>query len=450
MVEPKFSIGANGFKLYSESGEPSEQNRIARCKIFSKNDEYICSGVVAPIQRNIKNFDINNYFCLDIPFNSTQINVISLKNEEEEQSIFISTNQNINAYNAKFTSPIFSNNYKNETKTLGHLFETLISTFLDEKFKITFDDYKKSLTDYGSIDVWWICEQSRTLFPFREKNIIKYAYTIHSSGKIMYKLDFFEQQDMNNLFQKINSNIPTSLLAFQQADGHVNTLTPYKIVNDAYEDLMNALNNDPNFIRRIVLLLRFVYSKQSEIDEYHNSIDLKKEGLFRIQNITPQLAEYYLKVLIRYNPTFAFLTLFLFERFYLRVEDNFYNKVLKNNKLTNWAPNLIYVLKKKKENKKYLNRFDIEDAVLKSLTPTKICEFLIKEINDIETIYTNNKNFNRQYLAKKMMFDYGCMDVYKNMFNFQEHEQWFKDDSEHYKTVILNNTIFLTFLNAVQ
>ena len=261
------------------------------------------------------------------PINSTLISVLCL-NYEGNKTPFVSTNQCMNAYLSKYTSPLKPYELGS---SYGEIWETLM------KMNNLYNDYMKEVSDYdvNTTDVWWICEALRTETPLFGGHVLKYAYSIMPNGNVVFNSKYFVVEDREILAKEIaDTNVPASLYSLMTLDPNVplnvNNTISITIVNEKYVDIQKAVGNEPNIIRRVVALIQFAKWEQKQIDDYYQQLEMKNRGfkdMHRVEHMTSEIAIEYLIKLFWYNPTMVWLSFYLYERLIDHLESSYHDHI---------------------------------------------------------------------------------------------------------------------------
>ena len=250
----------------------------------------------------------------------------------------ISTNQCIDAYQSRFNSPFST------ASSLGNLWEILM------KKANVYDKYVKYMDqcEPGHVDVWMIGDMAMIGYDY-----ISLSMTIRSNGDVIspdftsnveidrsggtnipfgsfYSGEYF--QDVYDgwcdrlVYEFNNSPMPRSRVIYGTGianDGeklNVSNMITIKLINGTYKTFNGAMGNDPNPMRRICNLMKLcslteeaissIYNEQDNINRATNSYIIRKED-----DMTSQMAESYLAMLLKFNPSITICTFFLYERF---------------------------------------------------------------------------------------------------------------------------------------
>lgn len=340
------------YNCYSSDGKQSLQFDHARCLITKsvgrEQEEYVCRAANMPYevvadtkeaQDLYSKYNLNAEHAIQVPFGSTQINVLTLENESRP-SVYIATNQMLDARQSKFNgqfrqvnfADLFLNciaNIKFEANIVENLGETAgnVVNFATIYFE---ECVKKPI---GSMDCWFVCQSCKSENPEQDDDVLTYGYSIDPNGNIFKNVDLIRLTKKLEKFDQINDeNRPMSFLIFNEP--HVNAKV-FKVVNCFYKNLKMVLNNHPDIVKRFLTLMHFVYlDNDDEIQDYirleYVKFERKEPHMNRI------VAREYLHRLAQYNPSVALFTIFGLYKVVEKVEFNAKHSKVPNH-LINWV-----------------------------------------------------------------------------------------------------------------
>jgi hypothetical protein len=338
-VENYFGI----YKLKSDNYKPIEKiqlidDPVRRGWVFDLDDNFVCRGTDMPLEMKINEAQV--YYdqlyehllffrpCME----PVTIMVMRLLNNKGEPEIYITTNQRMNARHSKFVSPFIE-----KSSSHGQLFEdTLEAHGYLQKYKETFIQEL-----FGTIDVWWIVPNDRSHYPFNCGDLVKFAYRIASGGKIKAVNDdgliFHPAQysclisDRNQAFYFLDPNSNpcclSALMTKKRVDENGDDITDdltvsnciaINIVNNEYERVKKAVNNEPDLMCRLILLMQ--YYDCDNVDALYEKSKIDTKGnMFRREEMDREKAMDFIKILLWYNPTFMWMGFLMFNRLAYRV-----------------------------------------------------------------------------------------------------------------------------------
>jgi hypothetical protein len=418
-----YTMRSGKFRAYNEGIVP-------RGCVY-QDDKFICRATNMPIEVGIVgaqeyyNLLYEDFILCRPTMDVVQILVYRLENNRREPEVYIATNQYMNAYCSKFSSPLLPQ-YSNVTH--GSMFETILHR---ENY---FEEYieKMKREPFKTIDVWWIVTDERCDMPFSRGDQAKFAYRILPNGDLKY-FDAIDAQNFTcihgekfsavgnrtSLLGKVltTQDFPMCATAFMipkivdeegneytPAPANVNNVVVLNITNNTYDTIKKAVNNEPNLMNRVVLLMQYCLAKdQQKIDDIFNfAFQSTITNMFRKEAMTRELAELYLKTLMWYNPTYTWCAIYMFSKLVDHVEHEYVTWKCNGCKFvqgkTFWAKCLLNLSKmfkdRKSENyqtKVVLTRKDVENMILGKFTCFDITRYMLSEIkllSDVDTAHS--------------------------------------------------------------
>jgi hypothetical protein len=305
---------------------------IHRALIYDQ-DKFVCRGVDMPVEALITDLDLDTKLKADnfvlkksivLPFNATQLYVVNLKNfSDDDAQVFISTNQKMNAGESKFNSKLTNRNC-----TYGTVFENILRS------KNIYDEYMSEMKQmsFKTMDVWWLSIEERSQIPFT-KDVLVYGFRIDCNQNINFELN-----GVNDLCNRVsnhpnilqgtcvfNDYLPSNVLNLYAPESEIlnlNNVRIVKFVNEKYDKVYKALNNEPNLIKRIVCLLQFAHATTDTISLFYDK-ESAKGDVYRRENIDANIAVEYLKEILRYNPPIFWISLYLINKLIDHVYNNY-------------------------------------------------------------------------------------------------------------------------------
>lgn len=416
------------YYIESQNGKPTIDfekkvvNTFTRGSIYTDKKEFVCKGPDMPIEVSVNDFQVKKYledyynfiFCNEVPFNQVQIIVVNLLDSFGKIQTFVTTNQKINAGESRFDSKLAT---KASEMSHGLLFENCLGEF-----------YKQYMNDFGKLpfktrDVWWICPSERSSEPF-SGDVAKFGFRIDGND-VLDPSPRFEQ--FNSITEFVLNEdepmsftcgyIPKATLGETQSDATVNNTLFVKFVNDRYSTLQKALNNEPDVMKRIFSLSRFMRAKPAETEEYYatlsRNVASKKRGdRHRTEEMSREIAIQHLRVLSGYNPTMFYVSLILFTRLTDRVLENYYSGAIGQQiwaSFSNELRKLRFVDREVVGDVLLMMKFDVDTIVEKMKS---------------EMGYMLVNTFSRESVdLKRYLFNYANVEVVKKLFGVGD--EWF-------------------------
>lgn len=435
------------YSLCCEKGIPSFEKRIRRGIIFGSDNKQILEYPSTPIQilfDSRQNLETNLF--LECELNSVNIYCTILKDTFENNLMFVTTNQKLNAYQSRFGLP-----FSNES-SFGDLFETCLRRFENKNF---FDNYTKHNVfneKYKNVDVWFIREESKGNVPYSNETNANYAYSINPESEIYFKdtnhlLNFetivekFKNAEKNNepysvyYFSKINQDEPLN----------VSNTRMIKLVNSKHIEIQNALGNQPNLVKRII----DVYKNWICSTPYYDSSFVNN---FKIEENLIENGEKYLENICIFNPTLFWATFLLLNLYidkistmYQKFVDCKIKKLPKNIDSNSYESKLINHLnlrwnfmRKNTKERVRITRAIIEDVMFCTMDSNLIFELVIKEIGN-NFIHPSKKTLN--ILTTMLKFG-NCEQIKKIFKNYTVIKDLYSDN-----IIIPENDVLSNFFN---